>query len=71
MNEAQPHILVVDDDDRLRELLRKFLSERGFLVDTASDAADARAKLANLTFDLISKGEEGQAQRYLSTNFKC
>ncbi len=53
MSEAQPHILVVDDDDRLRELLRKFLSERGFMVATASDAADARAKLASVTFDLI------------------
>ena len=48
-----PHILVVDDDDRLRELLRKFLCENGFMVSTASDAADARAKLAGLTFDLI------------------
>lgn len=51
--EDLPHILVVDDDDRLRKLLRKFLSERGFLVATASDAADARAKLESLTFDLI------------------
>ena len=48
-----PHILVVDDDDRLRELLRKFLHENGIRVATASDAADARAKLAGLEFDLI------------------
>lgn len=48
-----PHILVVDDDDRLRELLRKFLSENGFLVSVACDTADARARLAGLTFDLI------------------
>jgi two-component system phosphate regulon response regulator OmpR len=53
MSESQPHILVVDDDDRLRELLRKFLSENGFMVATASDAADARATLAGLAFDLI------------------
>ena len=53
MNADIPHILVVDDDDRLRELLRKFLSENGFLVATASDVADARAKLLTLTFDLI------------------
>ena len=53
MNADNPHILVVDDDDRLRELLRKFLSENGFLVATASDVADARAKLLTLTFDLI------------------
>ena len=59
-----PHILVVDDDDRLRELLRKYLSENDFLVSTASDAADARAKLAGLAFDLIvldimMPGEDG------------
>lgn len=48
-----PHILVVDDDDRLRELLRKYLSDNGFIVLTATDAADARAKLTSLAFDLI------------------
>jgi len=53
MEQSAAHILVVDDDDRLRELLRKFLSENGFLVSTACDAADARARLAGLTFDLI------------------
>ena len=47
------HILVVDDDDRLRELLRIFLSEDGYLVATAHHAEDARAKLANASFDLI------------------
>ncbi|MDP6805452.1 MAG: response regulator [Rhodospirillales bacterium] len=47
------HILVVDDDDRLRELLRKFLSENGYLVATARHAEDTRAKLANASFDLI------------------
>lgn len=48
-----PHILVIDDDDRLRELLRKFLSENGFWVSTATDAADARARLKGLAFDLL------------------
>ena len=48
-----PHILVVDDDDRLRKLLQKFLSENGFLVATASDAEDARGKLRSLSFDMI------------------
>lgn len=47
------HILVVDDDSRLRELLRKFLSERGFRVTTAADSADAEAKLGALAFDLL------------------
>ncbi|NQV48233.1 MAG: response regulator [Rhodospirillaceae bacterium] len=53
MNDDLPHILVVDDDDRLRELLRQFLSENGFRVSTASDAADARARLSGLVFDLL------------------
>jgi len=48
-----PHILVVDDDDRLRELLRKYLSDNGFIVLSATDAGNARAKLASLAFDLI------------------
>lgn len=48
-----PHILVVDDDDRLRELLRKYLSDNGFVVLTATDAQNARAKLKSLAFDLI------------------
>jgi two-component system phosphate regulon response regulator OmpR len=49
----QPHILVVDDDTRLRSLLHRYLSEQGFRVTTAEDAADARAKLASLAFDLL------------------
>jgi len=51
---AEPsHILVVDDDKRLRELLRKYLAEQGFRVTVAADAADARRKLDGLVFDLI------------------
>ncbi|NQU59644.1 MAG: response regulator [Rhodospirillales bacterium] len=53
MNEDNPHILVVDDDARLRDLLSKFLGENGFLISVASDAADARTKMQTLTFDLI------------------
>lgn len=49
----KPHILVVDDDDRLRELLRQFLTENGFVVSTASGAAEARGKLQSLAYDLI------------------
>lgn len=48
-----PHILVVDDDRRLRGLLQRYLTENGFRVTTASDAATARAKLGSLAFDLI------------------
>jgi two-component system phosphate regulon response regulator OmpR len=48
-----PHILVVDDDSRLRELLRRYLSENSFTVSVAGDAAEARKLLAGITFDLI------------------
>ena len=47
------HILVVDDDGRLRELLRRFLVENGYHVSTAADAAEARAALRNFAFDLM------------------
>ncbi len=47
------HILVVDDDTRLRELLQQYLSDNGFRVSTAKDAAEARTLLASLDFDLI------------------
>ena len=53
MNSDLPHVLVVDDDDRLRDLLGKFLGENGFMVALASDAADARAKMGTLAFDVI------------------
>lgn len=51
--ELLPHILVVDDDDRLRDLLRRYLSEHGFIVTTAADAADACEKMRSLAFDLM------------------
>ena len=53
MSEGAAHILVVDDDQRLRDLLARFLTESGFIVMTASDAADARRKLSSITVDLI------------------
>lgn len=52
MSEAR-HILVVDDDARLRELLRRYLAENGFRVTTAGDAGEARAQLLSLAFDLM------------------
>ena len=49
----QPHILVVDDDRRIRDLTARFLTEQGFNVVTANDAADARDKMKSLAFDLL------------------
>ncbi len=48
MNELDAHLLVVDDDERIRSLLKKFLMRNGFLVSTARDAAHARRVLAGL-----------------------
>jgi two-component system phosphate regulon response regulator OmpR len=48
-----PHILVVDDDQKIRDLLARYLFENGFRVTTAADAATARASMRGLAFDLI------------------
>jgi two-component system phosphate regulon response regulator OmpR len=48
-----PHLLVVDDDRRIRDLLSRFLLSEGYRVTTAESAAEARAKLEGLSFDLL------------------
>jgi two-component system, OmpR family, phosphate regulon response regulator OmpR len=48
-----PHLLVVDDDRRIRDLLSRFLFAEGYRVTTAESASDARAKLGGLRFDLL------------------
>lgn len=53
LNAAMPHILVVDDDARLRDLLRRYLADNGFLVSTAAGAAEARGLLPLLRYDLL------------------
>ena len=58
------HLLVVDDDDRIRDLLKQFLARNGFRVTTAPDAAAARRLLKLLDFDLLvldvmMPGEDG------------
>lgn len=60
----QPHIMVIDDDTRLRELLRDYLMKNGYRVATAENAAQARQRLAGLEFDLLvidvmMPGEDG------------
>jgi two-component system phosphate regulon response regulator OmpR len=64
--DGEPHLLVVDDDARLRGLLTRYLADQGFRVTTAADAADARARLHGLAFDLLildvmMPGEDGLA----------
>ena len=64
MSDLDAHLLVVDDDERIRTLLQKFLVRQGFLVTAARDAAHARRILAGLDFDLMvldvmMPGEDG------------
>ncbi len=64
MSEPDAHLLVVDDDERIRSLLQAFLRRHGFIVTTARDAAHARRLLSGLEFDLIvldvmMPGEDG------------
>ena len=64
MNQHRSHILAVDDDDRLRDLLKRYLSREGHDVTTAKDAASARKLMATMTFDLVildvmMPGEDG------------
>jgi two-component system phosphate regulon response regulator OmpR len=48
-----PHLLVVDDDERLRALLQRYLSTNGYRVSAAPGAAEARLLMANMAFDLL------------------
>ncbi len=64
MSTPDAHLLIVDDDERIRTLLQKFLLRHGFLVTAARDAAHARRVLSGLEFDMIildvmMPGEDG------------
>ena len=52
-DEEAPHILVVDDDARLRQLLHRYLVLSGYFATTAADAAEAKARAKSIAFDLI------------------
>tara|TARA_B100000427_G_scaffold323298_1_gene326518 strand:- start:16 stop:693 length:678 start_codon:yes stop_codon:yes gene_type:complete len=53
MNKNIFHILVVDDDDRIRELVKEYLEENNFLVTTAKDSFDAKKKIEIIKFDIL------------------
>ena len=53
MEKNKSHILVVDDDDRIRELIKQYLNDNSFIVSSAIDAKDAKIKLDQFRFDLI------------------
>ena len=53
MENDKSHILVVDDDDRIRNLLKDYLSENNYIVSSAENAEDAKLKISYLNFDII------------------
>ena len=53
MENNKTHILVVDDDDRIRNLLKEYLNENNYIVSTAEDSENAKTKLEQFKFDLI------------------
>ena len=53
MNKNKSHILVVDDDDRIRDLVKQYLEEKNFIVTTAKDSQDAKRKLDIIKFDIL------------------
>jgi len=53
MNKFNGHILVVDDDDGIRNLVKQYLTENDFLITTANNAEDAKEKISIIKFDLI------------------
>ena len=53
MEKIKYHILVVDDDDRIRELVKEYLNDNGFIVSTGSSAEEGKTKLSYFKFDLI------------------
>lgn len=64
LDRSDTHVLVIDDDDRIRDLLSRYLGRAGYRVSSAKDAADARAKMAGIEYDLLivdvmMPGEDG------------
>jgi len=53
MEKNNSHILVVDDDDKIKELIKQFLTEKGFIVSTASNADEAKQKIEIFNFNLM------------------
>ena len=53
MEDNKTHILVVDDDNRIRSLLKEFLNENDYIVSTSKDAEDAKIKITHFKFDLL------------------
>jgi len=74
MNKNTYHILVVDDDDRIRELVKQYLEKNNFIITTAKDAFDAKRKIGIIKFDIMildimMPGESGLSlTKYIKKN---
>ena len=55
MENNKSHILVVDDDNRIRDLLKEYLTEKKYMVSTSDNAENAKMKIAQFKFDLIDE----------------
>jgi two-component system phosphate regulon response regulator OmpR len=66
LDRSDTHVLVIDDDDRIRSLLSRYLGQAGYRVSSAANAEEARAKMGGLEYDLLivdvmMPGEDGVA----------
>ena len=64
LDRSNTHILIIDDDDRIRELLSRYLTKHGYRTSTANGADEARQKMQGLKYDLLivdimMPGEDG------------
>ena len=64
LDRADTHILIIDDDDRIRTLLSRYLTKQGYRASAASGAEEARSKMQGLKYDLLiidimMPGEDG------------
>ena len=69
------HVLVVDDDDKIRNLIKQFLNENGFIVSTAADAEEAKSKIYIFNFnlmilDVMMPGQDGYDPNYQGGSYK-
>jgi two-component system, OmpR family, phosphate regulon response regulator OmpR len=75
MNKNACHILIVDDDDRIRDLVKQYLEENNFIITTAKDAFDAKRKISIIKFDIMildimMPGESGLSlTKYIKKNY--
>ena len=84
MDKSKIHILVVDDDDRIRELIKQYLKDNKYIVSTAIDSSSAKIKIDQFKFDIIvldvmMPGQSGfeltkeikKKNQYTNNTFNC